>query len=56
MEWINKWDGKLPSVASDGSMMFDISDIIAAAAPAKAPPLPQHPCSLSAERRFRRSR
>lgn len=24
-------DGKLPSVASDGSMMFDISDIIAAA-------------------------
>ncbi len=28
MEWIDKWDGKLPSVASDGSMMFDISSII----------------------------
>lgn len=28
MEWIDKWDGKLPSVASDSSMMFDISSII----------------------------
>ena len=36
MEWINKWDGKLPSVASDGSMMFDISDIIAAAGSGKS--------------------
>lgn len=45
MEWINKWDGRLPSVSSDGSMLFDISDMIAAAgsgkssasAPASAP-------------------
>ena len=45
MEWINKWDGRLPSVSSDGSMLFDISDMIAAAgsgkssasAPANAP-------------------
>lgn len=54
---VNKWDGKLPSVASDGSMMFDISDIIAAAG------LRQKRLrslntrgSLSAERRFRRRR
>lgn len=28
MEYINKWDGKLPVVSSDGNMMFDISKFI----------------------------
>lgn len=57
MEWINKWDGKLPSVASDGSMMFDISDIIAAAGSGKRRLRALNTRgSLSAERRFRRSR
>lgn len=27
MEYINKWDGKLPTVVSDGTMMLDISQI-----------------------------
>ena len=27
MEYINKWDGKLPMVSSDGTMMLDISKI-----------------------------
>ena len=48
MEWINKWDGKLPSVASDGSMMFDISDIIAAAGSGKSASAPSTPVAPSA--------
>lgn len=28
MEWINKWDGKLPKVASDGQSILDISSLI----------------------------
>ena len=28
MEYINKWDGKLPTVTSDGTMMFDISEMM----------------------------
>lgn len=27
-EWIEKWDGKLPSVAGGGNMMFDISKLM----------------------------
>ena len=48
MEWINKWDGKLPSVASDGSMMFDISEIIAAAGSGKSASAPSTPVAPSA--------
>ena len=29
MEWIDKWDGKLPSVASDSQMMLNISELLA---------------------------
>ncbi len=28
MEYINKWDGKLPTVASDGTTMIDISELL----------------------------
>lgn len=28
MEWINKWDGKLPTVAGDSQMMLNISDLL----------------------------
>ena len=28
MEYINKWDGKLPKIVSDGNMMFDINSIV----------------------------
>ncbi len=28
MEWISKWDGKLPTVAGDSQMMLNISDLI----------------------------
>ncbi len=28
MEYINKWDGKLPVVSSDGTMMFDINEFL----------------------------
>lgn len=31
MEWINKWDGKLPTVSSDGEMMYNISDFVSGA-------------------------
>ena len=48
MEWINKWDGKLPSVASYGSMMFDISDIIAAAGSGKSASAPSTSVAPSA--------
>ena len=48
MEWIDKWDGKLPSVASDGSMMFDISDIIAAAGSGKSASAPSTSVAPSA--------
>lgn len=30
MEWINKWDGKLPTVAGDSQMMLNISELLAA--------------------------
>ena len=28
MEWINKWDGKLPAVAGDSQMMLNISELL----------------------------
>lgn len=28
MEWINKWDGKLPTVAGDSEMMLNISELL----------------------------
>lgn len=28
MEYINKWDGKLPTVSSDSNMMFDMSELM----------------------------
>ena len=28
MEWIDKWDGKLPTVAGDSQMMLDISELL----------------------------
>lgn len=28
MEWINKWNGKLPTVSGEGTYMFDISDFV----------------------------
>ena len=28
MEYINKWDGKLPTVVSDSNSMFDLSSIL----------------------------
>ena len=28
MEWINKWDGKLPTVAGDSQMMLNISELL----------------------------
>ena len=28
MEWISKWDGKLPAVSGDGTYMFDLSDFV----------------------------
>ena len=45
MEWIDKWDGKLPSVASDGSMIFDISSIINSAPSGADRPTPQAPAA-----------
>lgn len=40
MEWIDKWDGKLPTVAGDSQMMLNISDLLASIktqSPASAP-------------------
>lgn len=31
MEWINKWDGKLPAVAGDSQMMLNISELLESA-------------------------
>lgn len=31
MEWINKWDGKLPTVAGDSQMMLNISELLESA-------------------------
>ncbi|MFQ9802341.1 MAG: hypothetical protein ACLR23_29425 [Clostridia bacterium] len=28
MEWINKWDGKLPAVSGSGDTILDITDIL----------------------------
>ena len=28
MEWISKWDGKLPAVSGDGTYMFDVNGLI----------------------------
>lgn len=40
MEWIAKWDGKLPAVSGDGTYMFDVSDFMGSSgenAPATTP-------------------
>ena len=37
MEWIDKWDGKLPTVAGDGTYMFDLSDLIDGSSESAAP-------------------
>ncbi len=35
MEWINKWDGKLPTVAGDGDYIFDLQEFMNSAKSAK---------------------
>lgn len=36
-EWIEKWDGKLPTVQGSGSMIVDVRELMQEAAPAPAP-------------------
>ncbi len=54
MEWINKWDGKLPAVSSDSQMMLDLSELLSAvkdtsSAPSVAAPPPSAPAESEPE-------